>query len=155
MFWRRRRESEEQPAAPAPSRRFTDTLGDPTSVLAENVKLRGEITGFDSIAIDGSMDGNVAVRGYCHVRESGRVQGRVTAHHVIVSGRLEGKISARQRVELRSKAHVRADISAESVAIAEGAFFDGRIQMRTNSGKTSFFEKRRAGQPAGVEEQIP
>jgi cytoskeletal protein CcmA (bactofilin family) len=121
--------------------------------LAEKIRLRGEISGFDSISIDGHIDGNVAVRGHCQVGESGYVKGRISAHHVIMSGRLEGKISARQRVELRSKAQVRADISAESVAIAEGAFFDGRIHMRSDSAQTSFTEKRRLAKPADEKER--
>jgi cytoskeletal protein CcmA (bactofilin family) len=153
VFWRRRRDTEVRPAKPSPKRRFTDTLGDPASILAEAIRLTGEISGFDSLAVDGSFEGNIAVRGYCLVSDRGRVSGRISAHHVVISGRMDGKISARQRVELRSTAQVRADINAESVAIADGAFFDGRIHMRSESGRTSFVEKRRTVKPEDAKER--
>ncbi|MEE8524219.1 MAG: polymer-forming cytoskeletal protein, partial [Thermoanaerobaculia bacterium] len=62
-----------------------------------------------------------------------------------------GKIHAQKKAELRSKCKVEGDLAAKTIAIAEGSFFEGRIQM---SGKvpgapqqTSFREKR--DQPAG------
>jgi cytoskeletal protein CcmA (bactofilin family) len=143
VFWKRRAEVENAPKPACPKRRFTDEVGAAASVVGKGISLKGEITGSDSLEIAGFVDGNVTVRGYCLVHENGRVQGRISAHHVIVEGRVDGKIAARKRTELRSRAHVCADVKAESVAMAEGAFFDGRIQMREGGSQTSFQEKRR------------
>ena len=145
VFFKRRSRTSAENAQPTPKRRFTDEFDSPASVVAAGITLQGEISGSDSLEIYGFVDGNVAVRGLCHVGETGRVQGRISAHHVIIEGNVEGKISARQRIELRARAKVQAEISAESVAMAEGAFFDGRIHMRNGGTQTAFQEKRRGG----------
>ncbi len=72
--------------------------------------------------------------------------GTVTASDAVIEGELQGHLVVRGRVELRATAKVRADVTARTVAIADGCFFDGRIHM-TGSGApgqpTSFREWRR------------
>jgi cytoskeletal protein CcmA (bactofilin family) len=145
VFFKRRAQKSTENAPPTPKRRFSDEFDSSVSVVAAGITLKGEISGADSLEIFGFVDGNVAVRGLCRIGEAGRVLGRISAHHVIVEGNVEGKISARQRIELRAHAKVQAEISAESVAMAEGAFFDGRIHMRNGGAQMAFQEKRRVG----------
>jgi cytoskeletal protein CcmA (bactofilin family) len=118
----------------------------PETILGSGLRLVGEIRGGDSIEIAGTVEGRVATKGLCRIRATGRVQGRLSAAFVVAEGHVEGRISARRKVELRATAHVNGDIHAQGVAMAEGAYFDGRIHM-TGSGEggsqESFQEKRR------------
>jgi cytoskeletal protein CcmA (bactofilin family) len=148
MFWKKR-EPPTPPASsePQPERRFTDRLTTPATVIARGIRFVGELQGSDSVEIGGDVDGKIAIKGLCHLCESGSVKGRVAATYLIVEGRVEGQLSARRKVELRATAHVEADVRAEGVAIAEGCFFDGRIHMEGERGdvQQAFQEKRAPG----------
>jgi cytoskeletal protein CcmA (bactofilin family) len=65
----------------------------------------------------------------------GRVFGAVRAGDTVkVEGRVEGPIAARSIV-LASTAEVTGELRAESVAIEEGATFEGRIDMVIDEGE--------------------
>ena len=51
------------------------------------------------------------------------------AARVVVRGQVEGAIIASERIELASSANVEGSLSANRVVIAEGARFNGRIDM--------------------------
>jgi cytoskeletal protein CcmA (bactofilin family) len=150
MFWKKRT-AETAPAPPVPTRRFTDSVAYPETVLGGSMRLVGEIQGADSVRVAGVLEGKLSIRGLCHVGEGARVIGRVTATHVVVEGQVEGKLHARRKVELRSTSKVEADIHAHAVAIADGCHFDGRIRMeggeQDSAGQQSFQEKRRRLHP--------
>jgi len=127
------------------SRRFTDSASGDSTVIGQGIHVKGEITGSASIEIWGSLEGKAGTEGLLWVREGGKVDGEVAASNVVVEGTVHGKIHAQEKAELRSKCKVEGDLAAKTVAIAEGAFFEGGIRM---SGKSpgsppqTFQEKR-------------
>jgi cytoskeletal protein CcmA (bactofilin family) len=73
------------------------------------------------------------------------ITGNVAAEACVVEGRIEGDIQVRGTVELRSNCRVTGDITAKSVAIAEGAIFEGGITMDktpVDRHEVAFEEKR-------------
>ena len=115
-------------------------------MVGQGLQIKGELTGAQALELAGAFDGPVSVAGLCHLHESARVVGAVTAGHAVIEGELQGSLTVRGKVELRSTARVRGSIRAESVALAEGCFFEGHIHMEADSetsGPTSFQEKRR------------
>jgi len=139
----RKQETTPPPAPdPAPARRFTDQLDHATIVLA-GLRIEGDIEGDDSVDIGGTLVGNVRIGGLCRVRESGSVEGSIRARQVLIEGAVEGRdVKARERLELRSRARVRADLDAGSVALADGCEFQGQIKMSGSTAATTFTEKR-------------
>lgn len=134
------------PPEPPLARRFTDAACYATSI-GPGLRIKGELIGAESVELEGSFEGSLAVQGLCHLHERARVSGRIAAGDVLVEGEVEGRIFARGKVELSATARVRAEIRAHAVAIAEGSFFDGRIRMDGAEAPvphTSFREKRRA-----------
>lgn len=130
----------------APSRRFTDSAQGPVTVLGPGLQIRGELTGAETLELAGPFDGPLSVAGLCHLHETARVVGAVSAGDAVIEGELQGPLTVRGRVELRSTARVRSTIRAGSVALAEGCYFEGHIHMEESSespGPTSFQEKRR------------
>lgn len=129
------------------NRRFTDTIDETTTILGRGIKIQGEITGPASIEVWGKLSGNAGTEGLFLVREGGHVHGEIAATHVVVEGEIEGKIHAEEKIELRPTCKVKGNVEAKTVAIAEGAYFEGRISM-AGGGKgqlavQSFREKRR------------
>jgi cytoskeletal protein CcmA (bactofilin family) len=98
------------------------------SVLANDLKIVGEVTSGGSIEILGEIDGNLSAHGVI-VGAEGRVSGTVRAETVEVRGRLEGKIGT-EGLTLRSAAHVAADITYSTVVIENGASIEGNFTLR-------------------------
>jgi cytoskeletal protein CcmA (bactofilin family) len=109
---------------------MTDIAAGTSTVIGRNIHVRGEITGDASIEVWGKVTGETETSGLCWVREGGEVEGEIRATNVAVEGRLEGRIDAGERVELRAASRVKGDITAKSLAIADGAFFQGQVRMR-------------------------
>jgi cytoskeletal protein CcmA (bactofilin family) len=132
------------PPSPTPpaSRRFTDPH-EPKTSIPEGLTIRGEIAGAESVELRGVLQGPLTTEGFCHVHESGSLQGRLVAGDVLVEGFVEGEIVARGKVELRAKARVKADIRAKTIAIADGCFFDGQIHMEGADAEVRFQERRK------------
>jgi cytoskeletal protein CcmA (bactofilin family) len=65
------------------------------------------------------------------IGEEAVVVGSIAANRVVVSGRVSGAIFG-DNVVLHSKAHVEGDISSCSLAIEQGATFDGRARKVTD-----------------------
>jgi cytoskeletal protein CcmA (bactofilin family) len=54
---------------------------------------------------------------------------------VTVQGKLEGNVQASDRVELRKSAIVDGDIATQRIAIEEGAFLKGKIDIHRTDTK--------------------
>ncbi len=103
------------------------------TVIGKGICIRGEITGSAPIEVFGTIEGISGTEGLFCVREGGKVGGEIAAAQVVVEGRVEGKISAEHKIELQPTCHVQGNIAAKRIAIAEGAFFEGKVSM---SGKS-------------------
>ena len=128
-----------------PGRRLTDVTS-PTTVIGPGTTVHGDVSGRDPIEIRGTVEGDCRFGGLCIVAEGGRVLGNIEAEGLVVAGEVEaGKLTV-DRVELRPSARVRATITARVLAIADGAFYEGDVQMEpgTSPGPT-FFRDRRQG----------
>ena len=135
-------------AGTPPARRFTDAAQGDVTVLRKGLRIKGELTGAEALELAGPFDGPLSVRGLCHLHETARVVGAVTAGDAVIEGELQGPLTVSGKVELRPTARVRGRIQAGSVALAEGCYFEGHIHMEAGPdgvGPTSFQEKRRPG----------
>lgn len=129
------------------SRRFTDRLDRPTTILEAGVTVRGTLTGCGGVELAGTLEGSVEAAGLVRIRPGATVRGRVTALAAVVEGRVEGDIEVTGSLELRAGCHVIGDLAASAVAVAEGAFLDGRITMGEacpDREQVSFVERRGA-----------
>jgi cytoskeletal protein CcmA (bactofilin family) len=135
--------------APVPARRFTDAVERPSTVIGPGIRVRGALTGDDPVEIAGTLEGDSRTSAHYVVREGGRVVGRVEATSIVVAGEMTGPELAADKVEIGARARVTADIRARVVAIAEGAVFDGQVQMQGNdaTGPITFKEQRSARPP--------
>ena len=132
-------------ASPRRSRRFTDRLDRPTTILEAGVTLRGTLTGCGGVELAGVLEGDLEAAGLVRVRPGATVTGRITAHAAVIEGRVEGDIEVTGALELRPGCHVVGNLSAAAVAVAEGAFLDGRISMAgapAEREQVSFVERR-------------
>ena len=111
------------PTAPAaPSR---GTGGNTKSILAQDLRVTGEISSTGTIEVLGEIEGNLTARGLI-VGLEGRVTGTVSAEMVEVKGRLDGRV-ATHGFALRATAEVAADVSYTTLMIESGAVVEGKF----------------------------
>ena len=133
--------------APSPlNRRFTDT-DSPATVIGPGITVRGDLTGGDAVEIRGRLEGDCRTSAHCVVSEGARVLGSIEATGIVVAGEVEARVLAADKVEIRASARVRASVTARVVTIAEGAFYEGNVQMQGHDAPNSpvFFTERRSG----------
>lgn len=125
----------------------------PETRIAEGVRVNGDLVSPSGVELRGTVEGNLEANGTLLVRESGRVLGNVTAREVTVEGVVEGQVTAMHRIELGASGRVQGDLKAGTVSIADGAFFQGRVEM-TDASDPSRTERQdpKVGlpQPAAV-----
>src|SRR2546425_321022 len=85
--------------------------------IGKSVAIKGELSGSEDLYIDGQVRANV------------------NAKVVIIHGKLEGNIRASDRAELRKSALTVGDIATQRIAIEDGAYFKGKIEIHKESPK--------------------
>ena len=109
-------------AQPAPIERITSVLGSGTI-------WKGSLGGSGGVRIEGTFEGEIALRGVLVVGETGRVTcEQLRANLVIVAGAVRGDIIA-QKLEIRATGRVWGNVITAAFATEEGAFLRGQIQM--------------------------
>ncbi len=100
-----------------------------TSVLGAGIIWQGSLSGSGGVRIEGTFEGQIAIKGLLVVGETGKVTcEEVRAANVIVAGAVKGNITA-QKVEIRASGRVWGDIVTTAFATEEGAFLRGQIRM--------------------------
>ncbi len=99
--------------------------------IGSSMHIEGELTGREDLVIDGSVDGKILVTGHqLTIGQNGRVTAEIhDASTVVVEGRLVGNISAENKIEIGSTGSILGDIRAPRVILADGARFNGRVDM--------------------------
>ena len=76
------------------------------------------------------------------VEKGGLWAGTIRSKHVVVAGTVEGDIFAEGRVEISPTARITGTVSAEAIAVAEGAVVEGVMRTTGKDEPTGFVEKR-------------
>lgn len=97
------------------------------SVIAQGTRVRGRVTGDGDLVIQGTLDGDVVLRGQLRIEPGAVVVSNVEAEDVLVAGSLDGNVESSGTIRVASGASLRGDIRAGSLAFEDGARFSGRI----------------------------
>jgi cytoskeletal protein CcmA (bactofilin family) len=108
------------------------------ATIGKGLVIRGEITGTDSLVIDGRVEGSIHLEGNrVTVGRGGQAAASITAREVVVLGKVRGNIIATDRLNIRSEGGVVGDLTAPHISIEDGAFFKGSIDIRKVAPKTA------------------
>jgi cytoskeletal protein CcmA (bactofilin family) len=111
--------------------------------IGTSVAFDGDLTCDEDITFEGRLTGGIHVRdATLIVGQAAHVDATIRAQRVVVQGTVQGSISAGQRIELVPSANVTGDLSAERVVIADGARFNGHVDMgkRTIAAKVAQYK---------------
>jgi len=120
------------PAAPAfEAPRATSAATGEQATIGKGLFIKGEITGSESLYIDGKIEGTIHLPGNrLTVGRNGQVNAAITAREIVVLGKVKGNVSATDRVDIRAEGALTGDVSAARISIEDGAFFKGGIDIR-------------------------
>jgi cytoskeletal protein CcmA (bactofilin family) len=123
----RKRAGQEEPEAP--QRRPEAEVGVQDTVIANATRVHGTIHGRNSVRVVGFFEGEIDVEGSVWIDRQGEVQGTVKAPGVIIEGQVQGDLDASGKIEVRAGGRVIGNIRCNTLAMAEGGFFQGQIRM--------------------------
>lgn len=124
-----RKRSDPNPTVPVPQPPPAAALDRITSVLSAGINWTGNMGGSGGVRIEGTFEGDIAMRGLLVVGETGRLTCRtLRANTVIIAGTVKGDITA-ERLEIRSTGKVWGNVVTVSFSTEEGAFLRGQITM--------------------------
>ena len=127
-------------AKPVPSPPPAPISSREKSIIGENISIKGQIKGQDHLVIEGMLNGNVELEKHNFtVGLRGRVDGDIRAQNVSISGRLRGTIKALGKVEITKEADFFGKIKAKSIAVEDGAYFKGSIELDREPHRKSNF----------------
>jgi cytoskeletal protein CcmA (bactofilin family) len=119
----------------APPRPVTTTTSD-QATIGKSLVIKGEVTGSESLYIDGRVEGSINLSGNrVTVGRNGVVAANINAREIVVLGKVRGNLTASDRVDIRSDGSLTGDVVAARISIEDGAFFKGGIDIRKAGSK--------------------
>ena len=121
--------------APAVPRPVTTTASD-QATIGKSLVIKGEVTGSESLYIDGKVEGSINLSGNrVTIGRNGVVSANISAREIVVLGKVRGNLTASDRVDIRSDGSLTGDVVAARISIEDGAFFKGGIDIRKAGSK--------------------
>ena len=108
-----------------------------SSFLGEGCEFEGDLRGRGSFECGGTFKGTIDVEEDLVIGHGGVATAQLKARRINIEGRLEGDASGGEKVEVGASGHVEGDVRAPAVQFAEGAFFEGNVEMRRGKNKNA------------------
>ena len=117
--------------------------------VGKSVVFRGDLISSEDMTIDGRVEGSIEVRSHhLTIGPDASIEADIAARLVTVFGKLSGSLTAEERVEIRQGAMVEADLTCQTLAIQEGAFFCGKVSMTGRQAKADKLATETVATPA-------
>jgi cytoskeletal protein CcmA (bactofilin family) len=100
------------------------------SVLGPTLKFRGELSAQEDLIVQGSVEGSITHTQSLTIGTDGSMKGDIRARVILIDGKVDGDLYATESVNIRATAKVKGNVFAPRVAISDGAFFQGQIEMQ-------------------------
>jgi cytoskeletal protein CcmA (bactofilin family) len=123
---------------PAPAPRPISTTTADQATIGKSLVIKGEVTGSESLYIDGRVEGSINLSGNrVTIGRNGVVAANINAREIVVLGKVRGNLTASDRVDIRSDGSLTGDVVAARISIEDGAFFKGGIDIRKAGQKAN------------------
>ncbi|MBZ5516720.1 MAG: polymer-forming cytoskeletal protein [Acidobacteriia bacterium] len=108
------------------------------TLLGQSMVLHGELTGKEDLLIEGQLDGTISLPDHCvTVGSHGEVKAEIHARQISVLGTVNGNLTAREKIEIRKTGQVVGDLVAAAIAIEDGAYLKGSIDIQREQNQAA------------------
>ena len=115
---------------------MADTNQEFPTILGPDAKFKGDLSFDKGMRLQGQFEGKInSPGGRLHIAKEAKMTGEVEAGSVIVEGEVDGNLSANDRIELKSSARHKGDLTAAKLVVEEGAAFVGHVNVGPDSAK--------------------
>jgi len=101
---------------------------DATTVIAEGVRVIGDVAGDGNVEVHGRLQGDVHIGGELRIGPGGMARSDVVAARVRVDGHLEGRVRATQQVAIGAQGTLVGEVQG-LLAVEEGGVFRGTVEL--------------------------
>src|SRR3954447_10219710 len=111
-----------QPSEPTPVAAPRNAVLNNTeqATIGKSLVIKGEVTGSESLYIDGRVEGSVNLPGNrVTVGRNGQVQANINAKEVVVLGKVKGNVTASDRVDIRNEGSLGGDVVCQRISIED------------------------------------
>ena len=148
-MWKWTRKHENKPVPPTPSAaapvrniqsqesvqavprlQSVDSFRPDVTHIGESIVIKGDVSGSGNVFLDGELEGSVELPdSSLTVGSDGRIRANLLARSIVVQGRVDGNLYGLERAELKKSSTVVGDIYSPRIAIEDGAFLAGNVQV--------------------------
>lgn len=114
---------------PLPEARSAAEPKPATSVFGATLRFKGELRADEDFVLQGRIEGSIHHTQNLTIGTDGVVKGDSRARTIVVEGTVEGDLYALESISIRPTAKVLGNLLAPRVAIADGASFNGKVDM--------------------------
>ena len=146
------------PPAPEPpaSARVATVTPQEQATLGKSLVIKGEVSGSESLYIDGRVEGSINLPGNrVTVGRNGVVSANISAREIVILGKVRGNMTASDRFDIRSEGSLTGDIIAQRISIEEGAYFKGAIEINKPGQKANGGNKEADAETAKPATALP
>lgn len=105
--------------------------------IGKSVVVKGELSGSEDLYLDGEVEGSIELNNHSLIiGPNGKIRASVRAKDIVVHGKVDGNLYG-ERVELKKSAVLVGDICTQRIAVEDGAYFKGGIDIQKDDGKKS------------------
>lgn len=127
-------------------------------MIGKTINIKGDITGEESLVIDGKVEGNIHLKSNdLTVGQSGQVSANLTANVVRIDGEVKGDIVGTEKVVITKTGRVQGNIVGPRVTLEDGAKFKGSIDMDPSGADRATSQPPKSvptgGKPVAVEDK--
>ncbi|MDC3067815.1 polymer-forming cytoskeletal protein [Paracoccaceae bacterium] len=96
------------------------------SYLDKEIKIKGKVTSKGELQLDGVLEGEL-IASKLVIEKSAKVVGSVSSEDLVIKGRIIGPVFGK-KVRFGASARVEGDTFHETIAIEDGAYYEGSIR---------------------------
>lgn len=101
-----------------------------TAIIGKSVMIKGQIFSREDLTVDGEVEGAIELpENRLTIGPNGKVRAGIKAREVVVLGTLNGNVEAIDKIDIRKDARLVGDLKTSRIAIEDGAYFKGSIDI--------------------------
>jgi cytoskeletal protein CcmA (bactofilin family) len=117
------------PNSYTPPKNATSSMEQAT--IGRSVVIKGEISGAESLYVDGRIEGTVNFAdSRVTIGRSGVVVANISANEVVIMGTVTGNIHCTDRLDIRSEGSLTGDVVTPRICVEDGAILKGAVEVR-------------------------
>src|SRR6266436_4346349 len=118
------------------------------ATIGRSLVIKGEVSGTESLYIDGRIEGAVNFAGHrVTIGSNGSAAADISAREVVIIGVVQGNIQCTDRLDIRSQGSLTGDVITHRISVEDGAILKGSVQIRAVEHKNDKSHRQTQAQP--------